>query len=134
MDVLQIVIVIGMLALIAKPLGNYVYLVFSNESNRTDRLFGWVEKPIFAAIGLRHRAGMTWKRYALSFIAVNFALVAVSYVLLRAQNGLPLNPNGIGGMEPTLALNTVISFMTNTNLQHYSGETGLSYFLRWPSS
>ncbi|CAI6051007.1 potassium-transporting ATPase subunit KdpA [Cohnella sp. JJ-181] len=128
MDLLQIVIVIGILVLIARPLGHYVYHVFSNESNRTDRLFGWAEKPIYALIGLKHRAGMGWKRYALSFIVTNFVLVAVSYVLLRAQSGLPLNPNGIGNMEPTLVLNTVISFITNTNLQHYSGETGLSYF------
>lgn len=128
MDLLQIAIVIGFVMLIAKPLGNYLFHVFSNEANRTDRLFGWAEKPIFAVIGLRHRAGMSWKRYALSLVVTNFVLVAVCYVLLRAQSGLPFNPNNIGNMEPTLALNTVISFITNTNLQHYSGETGLSYF------
>ncbi|MDI4644492.1 potassium-transporting ATPase subunit KdpA [Cohnella hashimotonis] len=128
MDLLQIVIVIGILVLIAKPLGNYVFHVFSNAPNRTDGLFGWAEKPIFAILGLKVRPGMSWKRYALSFVATNFVLVAVSYILLRIQSGLPFNPNGIGNMEPTLVLNTVISFITNTNLQHYSGETGLSYF------
>lgn len=128
MDFLQIVIVIGVLMLIAQPLGNYVFHVFSNAPNRTDRLFGWAEKPIFALVGLKVRAGMSWKRYAISFVAINFVLVAISYVLLRVQRGLPFNPNGIGNMEPTLVLNTVISFITNTNLQHYSGETGLSYF------
>ncbi|MCM3700577.1 potassium-transporting ATPase subunit KdpA [Paenibacillus macerans] len=128
MDILQIAIVIGILMLIAKPLGNYLYYVFSNEPNRTDKIFGWAEKPIYAAIGLKHRAGMSWKRYAISFIATNLMLVAVSYLLLRVQSGLPLNPNGIGNMEPTLVMNTVISFITNTNLQHYSGETGLTYF------
>ncbi|MEK5166396.1 potassium-transporting ATPase subunit KdpA [Paenibacillus sp. FSL R5-0527] len=128
MDILQIAIVIGVLMLIAKPLGNYLYHVFSNEPNRTDKIFGWAEKPIYAVIGLKHRAGMSWKRYAISFIATNLMLVAVSYLLLRVQSGLPLNPNGIGNMEPTLVMNTAISFITNTNLQHYSGETGLSYF------
>lgn len=128
MDILQIVIVIGILMLIAKPLGNYLYHVFSNEPNRMDKIFGWAEKPIYAVIGLKHRAGMSWKRYAISFIATNFVLAAVGYLLLRVQSGLPLNPNGIGNMEPTLVMNTVISFITNTNLQHYSGETGLSYF------
>ncbi|MGZ7440824.1 potassium-transporting ATPase subunit KdpA [Paenibacillus sp. TH7-28] len=128
MDILQIIIVIGILMLIAKPLGNYLYHVFSNEPNRTDKIFGWAEKPIYAVIGLKHRAGMSWKRYAISFIATNLMLVAVSYLLLRVQSGLPLNPNGIGNMEPTLVMNTVISFITNTNLQHYSGETGLTYF------
>ncbi|MBO9610976.1 MAG: potassium-transporting ATPase subunit A, partial [Paenibacillaceae bacterium] len=72
--------------------------------------------------------GMSWKRYAFSFLATNFVLVAVSYLILRLQGGLPFNPNDVGGMEPTLVMNTVISFITNTNLQHYSGETGLAYF------
>lgn len=128
MDILQIIIVIGILMLIAKPLGNYLYHVFSNEPNRTDKIFGWAEKLIYAVIGLKHRAGMNWKRYVISFVATNFVLVAVSYLLLRVQSGLPFNPNGIGNMEPTLVMNTVISFITNTNLQHYSGETGLTYF------
>ncbi|MCK9859633.1 potassium-transporting ATPase subunit KdpA [Paenibacillus sp. ATY16] len=128
MDILQIVIVIGILMLIAKPLGNYMYHVFSNESNRTDKIFGPIEKPIFWIIGLKNRTGMSWRKYAISFVLTNVVLVAVSFVLLRVQNGLPLNPNAIGNMEPTLVMNTVISFMTNTNLQHYSGETGLTYF------
>ena len=71
---------------------------------------------------------MSWKKYALSFILTNIVLVVFSYIFLRVQEGLPLNPNGIGNMEQTLTFNTVISFMTNTNLQHYSGETGVSYF------
>ncbi|MCM3626213.1 potassium-transporting ATPase subunit KdpA [Paenibacillus glycanilyticus] len=128
MDILQIIIVIGILMLIAKPLGNYMYHVFSNESNRTDKIFGPIEKPIFWIIGLKKRAGMSWRKYAISFVLTNVMLVAVSYVLLRVQSGLPLNPNDIGNMEPTLVMNTVISFITNTNLQHYSGETGLTYF------
>lgn len=128
MDLLQMAVVIGIVVLIAKPLGNYLYHVFSNEPHRMDKLFGWAERPIYALIGLRRRAGMSWKQYAFSFIAVNFALTAICYAALRLQGGLPLNPGGIGAMEPTLALNTVISFVTNTNLQHYSGETGLTYF------
>lgn len=128
MDILQIGIVIGILLLVARPLGDYLYYVFSNEPNRTDQLFGWAEKPVFALIGLKHRVGMNWKWYAISFVTTNVVLVAISYLLLRVQSGLPLNPNSIANMEPTLVMNTVISFITNTNLQHYSGETGLTYF------
>lgn len=128
MDILQIGIVIGILLLVARPLGDYLYYVFSNEPNRTDEIFGWAEKPVFAWIGLKHRVGMNWKWYAISFVTTNVVLVAISYLLLRVQSGLPLNPNGIANMEPTLVMNTVISFITNTNLQHYSGETGLTYF------
>jgi K+-transporting ATPase ATPase A chain len=71
---------------------------------------------------------MSWKTYALSFLSTNIVLVVFGYLVLRLQGGLPVNPNGITELEQTLTFNTVISFMTNTNLQHYSGETGLSYF------
>ncbi|MCC3374929.1 potassium-transporting ATPase subunit KdpA [Cohnella sp. REN36] len=128
MGVLQIVLVLAVLVLLVKPLGTYVYHVFSNEPNRTDRLFGPVERAVYRLIGLKRRDGMTWRRYALSFLLTNIVLVALSYLILRLQNLLPLNPNKIEGMEETLSFNTVVSFITNTNLQHYSGETGLSYF------
>lgn len=128
MGILQIMIVIAVLLLLVKPAGTYLYHVFSNEPNRTDKLFGGVEKGIYKWAGLKKREGMSWKKYALSFLLTNIVLVAFSYIFLRIQQGLPLNPNGIADMEQTLTFNTVISFMTNTNLQHYSGETGLSYF------
>ncbi|MCQ6559512.1 potassium-transporting ATPase subunit KdpA [Paenibacillus mendelii] len=127
MDILQIVIVIAVLGLLVKPLGTYVYHVFSNESNWTDRIFSRVERIIYALIGLKKREGMTWKTYALSVIAANVVLVAIGYVLLRIQGGLLLNPSGNANMESTLSFNTIISFMTNTNLQHYSGESGVTY-------
>ncbi|AJS58846.1 potassium-transporting ATPase subunit KdpA [Paenibacillus sp. IHBB 10380] len=128
MGILQIAIVILVLVLLVKPLGTYLYNVFQNESNKTDKWFSFVERPIFSLIGLKERKGMTWKRYAFSFILTNIVLVIVSYLILRMQKFLPFNPNNIDNMEPTLTFNTVISFMTNTNLQHYSGESGLSYF------
>jgi len=127
LDILQIGIVIVVLLLLVKPAGSYIYHVFSNESNWTDRMFGPVEKFFYAVIGLRKRSGMSWKTYALSMMATNVVLVAVSYAVLRWMGGLPANPNGTGNMEASLSFNTVISFMTNTNLQHYSGESGMSY-------
>ncbi|MHA6532142.1 potassium-transporting ATPase subunit KdpA [Paenibacillus sp. BAC0078] len=128
MGIVQIIAVIAILLLLVKPVGTYLYHVFSNEPNRTDRIFGGFERGIFKLSGLNNRKGMSWKRYAISFLATNIVLVAFSYLFLRLQGALPLNPNGTGKMEQTLSFNTVISFMTNTNLQHYSGETGLSYF------
>lgn len=128
MGILQIVIVIVILTLLVKPFGTYLYEVFRNEPGRGDRWFAFAEKPIYALIGLKNPKGMTWKTYGLSFILTNMVLVAISYLILRLQRLLPFNPNGIDNMEQTLSFNTVISFMTNTNLQHYSGETGLSYF------
>ncbi|WP_339295414.1 potassium-transporting ATPase subunit KdpA [Paenibacillus sp. FSL W7-1279] len=127
MGILQIAIVILVLVLLVKPLGTYLYQVFRNEGNGTDKWFSWLEKPIFALIGLKERKGMTWKGYAVSFVITNIVLVSAGYLILRIQRVLPFNPNGIDNMESTLSFNTIISFMTNTNLQHYSGESGLSY-------
>ena len=70
---------------------------------------------------------MNWKKYAFHLIMANAIMVVVGYVVLRLQGMLFTNPNGIEGMEASLSFNTIISFMTNTNLQHYSGESGLSY-------
>ncbi|MDF2926615.1 MAG: potassium transporter ATPase [Paenibacillaceae bacterium] len=128
MGIVQIAAVIAILLLLVKPAGTYLYYVFSNEPNRTDRIFGGVERGIYRLSGLNRLGGMSWKRYAVSFLSTNIVLVAFGYGILRLQGGLPLNPGGTGGMEETLAFNTVISFITNTNLQHFSGETGLSYF------
>lgn len=128
MGIVQIAIVILVLLLLVKPLGTYLYLVFRNEPGGTDKWFSWAERPIFALIGLKERKGMSWKGYALSFLLTNIILVGAGYAILRFQQVLPWNPNGIENMEPTLSLNTMISFMTNTNLQHYSGESSLSYF------
>ena len=71
--------------------------------------------------------GMNWKQYALALLLTNAVMVFVGYLVLRIQFLPIFNPNGIGAMEETLSFNTIISFMTNTNLQHYSGESGLSY-------
>lgn len=128
MGILQIAIVILVLVLLVKPLGTYLFHVFRNEKNGTDKWFSWAEKPIYGLIGLKERKGMTWKVYVFSFLMTNIVLIAIGYLILRLQKILPLNPNGIDNMEPTLAFNTIISFMTNTNLQHYAGESGLSYF------
>ncbi|MEG0469118.1 MAG: potassium-transporting ATPase subunit KdpA, partial [Longicatena sp.] len=72
-------------------------------------------------------SNMGWKRYALTLLLVNAVMVLVGYLILRIQSMGLWNPNGIGNMEQSLSYNTIISFMTNTNLQHYSGESGLSY-------
>lgn len=128
MDFVQMFVVIGVILLLVKPVGTYLFHVFSGEPNRTDRIFGGTERLIYRLIGFKSREGMSWKKYAFSMIATNVVLVGISYLILRLQSILPFNPNEIGAMEPTLSFNTVISFMTNTNLQHYSGESGLSYF------
>lgn len=128
MGIVQIIAVIAILLLLVKPLGTYLYYTFSNEPNRSDRIFGGIERGIYKLGGLKKLEDMSWKKYTISFLSTNIVLVAFGYLILRLQGGLPLNPNSMGGLDQSLSFNTVISFITNTNLQHYSGETGLSYF------
>lgn len=127
MDLLQISVVLVLLLLLVKPLGTYIYHVFSDQFNASDKLFRPIENIIFSISGLKERSNMSAKKYTLSLLLTNVIFVAVGYIILRLQKYLAFNPNSIDSMEPTLAFNTIISFMTNTNLQHYSGETGLSY-------
>ena len=90
-------------------------------------MFDRVDGGIFKVCGIHPDKGMNWKQYALALLLTNAVMVFVGYLVLRIQFLPIFNPNGIGAMEETLSFNTIISFMTNTNLQHYSGESGLSY-------
>ncbi|SDW46075.1 K+-transporting ATPase ATPase A chain [Marininema mesophilum] len=123
---IQYTVIIILLILIAIPLGRYIASIFSNENHRTDRFFLPMEKVIFRLSGIDNRLEMTWWEYVKALLLVNGILLGFAYLILRFQGGLPLNPNGITNMDPTSVFNTAISFMTNTDLQHYSGESGLS--------
>lgn len=126
MDFLQISLVLVVLIALAIPMGRYLAGAFSLEETRLDRLFGGVERLICKMCGIR-TADMNWKQYATAVLVSNIAMVAIAYLLLRLQGVLPANPSGIAAMEPLLSFNTAVSFLTNTNLQHYTGESGLSY-------
>ncbi|MCE0451940.1 MULTISPECIES: potassium-transporting ATPase subunit KdpA [Brevibacillus] len=126
MDFIQIALVLVVLFVLAIPMGKYLARSFSLETTRLDRVFGGLEKAIYKLSGIRV-ADMTWKQYAMAVLVSNISMVAIAYLLLRLQGMLPGNPSGIAAMEPLLSFNTAVSFLTNTNLQHYSGESGLSY-------
>ncbi|WP_232698799.1 potassium-transporting ATPase subunit KdpA [Brevibacillus daliensis] len=126
MDLLQIAVVLGLLLLLAIPFGRYLSLAFSWEKTGLDKAFGGVEGVLYKIAGIKMQE-MTWKQYALALVGSNLVMFFIGYLILRFQGVLPLNSSGIEGMDPLLAFNTVASFLTNTNLQHYSGETGLSY-------
>ena len=93
-----------------------------------NRFFNPAERWIYRLAGLKETDATGWKKYALNLLLTNAVLMGIAYLLLRLQGMLPFNPNEIEGMEPTLSFNTAASFMTNTNLQHYSGESDLSHF------
>jgi K+-transporting ATPase ATPase A chain len=109
-------------------LGGYMYRVFSGQRTWLDPIFLPIERLVLRLIGADPNDQQDWKRYAFSLLLSNVFMWIVAWTIVTLQQYLPLNPDGVSNQEPTLAFNTISSFVTNTNLQHYSGETGLSYF------
>jgi K+-transporting ATPase ATPase A chain len=109
------------------PLGRYMARVFMGERTWLDPLLGPIERLILRITGVNPADQQTWKQYSVSLVVSNIFMWVATWSIVTLQQYLPLNPDGIANMEPTLAFNSVSSFTTNTNLQHYSGETGLSY-------
>ena len=124
---LQLVLTLIIYLILVIPVGRYLYHIAAGKRTFADPVFDRVDGVIYQLGGVDPRKGMNWKQYAMALVGTNAAMIAIGYVILRVQSIPLFNPNGIEGMEPTLAFNTIISFMTNTNLQHYSGESGLSY-------
>jgi potassium-transporting ATPase potassium-binding subunit len=125
-DFLQISLVLVMLIALIIPMGKYLATAFSLEKTRLDSVFGGVEGIIYKLSGIKG-SDMNWKQYLIALLMSNIVMTGIAYLILRMQGILPANPSGIAGMDPFLAFNTAVSFVTNTNLQHYSGESGLSY-------
>ena len=94
---------------------------------RGDALFGLVERPLYALLGVDPARGMSWRGYAGAFVLSNVVVGVLVWAMFMTQAWLPLNPDGVPNMRWDLALHTMVSFLTNTNQQHYSGQAQLSY-------
>lgn len=123
---LQIMVALVIYMVLVIPMGTYLYHITTGRKTFADPVFDRIDNGIYRICKI-DRQGMNWKQYALSLLTTNAVMIFAGYLILHLQGSLFLNPNGTGAMEPTLAFNTIISFMTNTNLQHYAGESGLSY-------
>ena len=123
---LQIVLTLAIFLVLVIPMGKYMYHIATKQKTFADKVFDPVDRFIYKICGIKGE-DMGWKKYAMTLVLVNAVMVFTGYLILRLQSVLFLNPNGIDSMEASLSFNTVISFMTNTNLQHYSGESGLAY-------
>src|SRR5271166_5134273 len=119
-----IVVLVLALAITWRYLGSYMAAVFDGRVH----FFGWIERPIYRALGTSPEHEQTWKRYAGSMVIFSAISIAVTYLLIRIQGSLPLNPQHFGAVSPALSFNTATSFVTNTNWQNYGGETAMSYF------
>ena len=124
---LQIIIPVALIFATAKPLGDYMYRVYTGQPTLLGKLFGTPERLFYRAIGTDPKKEMRWTTYAFAFLASNVFGFLILFVLLQVQGHLPLNPQHFKGMTPDLAFNTTMSFVTNTNWQSYGGETTLSY-------
>lgn len=112
--------------LLAYPLGHYLADVMQTKPMKSDSFFKWIEQPIYAVLNVK-QVGMNWRQYLGAFVLSNILLLVASVTILMTQAWLPLNPDHIPNMNWDLALHTTISFLTNTNQQHYSGQAQLSY-------
>jgi K+-transporting ATPase ATPase A chain len=119
-----IVTLIIALGLTWRYLGSYMAGVFDGRVH----FLGFVERPVYRLLGTGPDHEQTWKRYAGSLIIFSAVTMAFTYLILRLQGSLPLNPQHLGAVPPGLSFNTAASFLTNTNWQNYGGETTMSYF------
>lgn len=126
-EILGIIVMYGLVMLLAIPLGRYIGRIFNYESTWLDKIFDPIDKLFYKAGGINPNIEMTWKQHLVALLSINFIWFIISMLVLTNMAWLPLNPDGNPSMTGDLAFNTTVSFITNTNLQHYSGETGLSY-------
>ncbi|MES3019875.1 MAG: potassium-transporting ATPase subunit KdpA [Bacteroidota bacterium] len=111
---------------IAIPLGKYLAKVFAGEKVWTDFLKP-LENGIYKLSGINTKEQMNWKQHLKALLTINLLWIVYGFFVLIFQDKLPFNPDGNPGMTPDLAFNTIVSFVANCNLQHYSGESGVSY-------
>ena len=119
-----IVALIVTLGLTWRYLGSYMAAVFDGRVH----WLGFIERPIYRLLGTSPEQEQTWKRYAGALVVFSFVSLLFTYVIIRVQGSLPLNPQHFDGVGPGLSFNTSVSFLTNTNWQNYGGETTMSYF------
>ncbi len=109
------------------PLGKYIAKIFSGDKTLLDPVFNPLEKIFFRLSGIDASKEMTWKQSLVALLVINAVWFLLSMFVLMCQGWLPLNPDGNPSMTADCAFNTTISFVSNTNLQHYSGESGTTY-------
>jgi K+-transporting ATPase ATPase A chain len=126
--ILQFAVFIGVVLLLAKPVGWYMQRVFDGGRHPLARLLGRFERGLYRVIGTDPGQEMTWSTYAVAVLLFNASGAVLLFLILRVQGSLPLNPQNVPDVESRLAFDTAVSFVTNTNWQSYSGEVTMSTF------
>ncbi|MFO1241748.1 MAG: potassium-transporting ATPase subunit KdpA [Rickettsiales bacterium] len=125
---IQIALYFATLFLVSWPLGYYIGGVYSGNAGWLERLLSPLEHLIYRLCGIKFPEESNWQRYARDVVIFSTGSFILLYLLLLFQNQLPFNPGHFPGLDPDLAFNTAVSFITNTNWQSYGGETTMSYF------
>lgn len=126
-EILGIILMFALAVGIALPLGRYISKIFGNEKIWLDKLLDPVDKLFYKISGIDPEKEMTWKQHLTALLTINLVWFLAAMFVLTNMSWLPMNPDNNPSMSGDLAFNTAVSFVTNTNLQHYSGETGMSY-------
>jgi K+-transporting ATPase ATPase A chain len=126
-EILGIIVMFAATLLLALPLGSYMAKVYGNERTFLDFLFNPIERLLFKVSGIDARQEQRWQQQMAALLTINLVWFVLGMAVLMNQDWLPLNPDANPSMSGHLAFNTAISFIVNCNLQHYSGESGLSY-------
>jgi K+-transporting ATPase ATPase A chain len=127
-DTFQLLFFGGLILALTPLAGVYMFQIYTGRWTILTPVLAPLERLIYRMGGIDPKAGHHWTRYAMAVLAFNFMGFLLLYAILRLQHVLPFNPRGFPPLEPALAFNTAISFMTNTDWQAYSGEQALSYF------
>ncbi len=126
-DLLTLVFILITAIVLGRLLAPYITSIYTRAPSRFDRVLVPVENTIYRLIGADPSHAMGWREYFLSALILNTFQMVLAFTIFILQDKLPLNPQGFPGLSMDLAFMQVISFATNTNLQHYNGETTLSY-------
>ncbi len=126
--IIEIAVFLLILLILIKPLGSYIAAVYEGKSVHMKKLVGPLERLCYRFGHINPSCEMTWKQYLLALLAFNLMGFILLFLILSLQKYLPWNPQGFVGLSGDLAINTAMSFVTNTNWQAYAGETTMSYF------
>jgi K+-transporting ATPase ATPase A chain len=126
-EIFGIILMYALTVALAIPLGRYIAKVYEGERTWLDAVLNPVDKMFYRLSGVNPNNEMDWKQQMVALLTINLAWFIMSMLILMNMSWLPLNPDGNPSMSADLAFNTAVSFVSNTNLQHYSGETGVSY-------
>ena len=121
---LTIITLVVALGITWRYLGSYMAAVFDGRVH----YLAWAERPVYRLLGTGPEQEQSWKRYAGSMVIFSAVSIGLTYLIIRIQGSLPLNPQHMAAVKPALSFNTASSFVTNTNWQNYGGETTMSYF------